>query len=129
VLEIVPAVVDQSTDVLLVPVTEAENCLVVPEVTVALFGFKLTLMFVLLDGLTVTVAEAFAVDEAALVAVTVKYDVAETVGAVSTPVLEIEPAVVDQVTAVFVVPLTTEVNCCEPPEVNVELVGEICTET
>ena len=123
-LEIVPAVVDHSTEVLLVPVTEAENCLVVPAVSVAVVGFKVTLMFVG-EGFTVTVAEAFAVDEAALVAVTVAYEVAETVGAVSTPVLEMEPAVVDQITAVFVVPLTVDVNCCEPPEVNVELVGEI----
>jgi hypothetical protein len=71
VLEIDPAVVDQTTEVLLVPVTAAENCCVLPAVRVALRGFTLTLIFVLLGGTTVTVAEALAVAEAALVAVTV----------------------------------------------------------
>ena len=72
VVEIDPDVVDQTTEVLLVPVTDAENCWVLPAVTIALRGFRLTLMFVLLlGGATVTVAEALAVAEAALVAVTV----------------------------------------------------------
>lgn len=71
VLEMVPAVVDQITEVLLVPVTDAENCCVLPAVKVALVGFTLTPMLVLVGGFTVTVAEAFAVLDAALVAVTV----------------------------------------------------------
>jgi hypothetical protein len=121
-----PAVVDHSTDVLLVPVTVAENCLVLPEATLVLAGFTLTLMLVGVDGgFTVTVAEALASMDAALVAVTVKEDVVETVGAVSKPVLEIEPAVLDQVTAVLVDPTTVAKNCCVPPDASVERVGEI----
>lgn len=43
--------------------------------------------------------------------------------------MEIVPFVVDQVTAVFVVPLTVAVNCWVPPEDTVALVGETETET
>lgn len=111
VLEIDPAVVDQTTDVLLVPLTVAANCCVPPEVRLALVGFKRTEMFGDAGGLTVTVADAFAVAQARLVAVTVTEEVAETVGAVSTPVLEIEPALVDQLTPVLVEPLTAAENC------------------
>jgi hypothetical protein len=71
VLEIDPALADQTTEVLLVPLTVAENCCVLPAVTVALVGFKLTLTFVDVGGVTVTVAEALESREAALVAVTV----------------------------------------------------------
>jgi hypothetical protein len=60
-LEMDPAVVDHNTDVLLVPVTVAENCLVLPDATLVLTGFTLTLMLVGVDGgFTVTVAEALA---------------------------------------------------------------------
>jgi len=71
VLEIDPALVTQTTDVLLVPVTVAANCCVEPAVSVALVGFKLTVMLVDAGGLTVTVAEAFESIEATLDAVTV----------------------------------------------------------
>ena len=71
VLEIEPALVDQTTDVLLVPLTVAANCCAPLEVKVALVGFKLTVILVEARGLTVTVAEAFASAEAVLVAVTV----------------------------------------------------------
>jgi hypothetical protein len=48
-----------------------------------------------------------------------------TVGALNNPLLEIEPAVVDQVTPLD--PLTVAENCCVPPDATVALVGEICT--
>lgn len=53
----------------------------------------------------------------------------ETVGAVKIPVLEIEPPVVDHVTAVLLDPLTVAENCFVPPEASVAVVGEICTLT
>jgi len=62
-------------------------------------------------GLTVTVAEAAAVDDAALLAVTVTDEADETLGAVSKPLLVIEPPVVVQVTPVLLEPLTEAVNC------------------
>ena len=71
VLEIDPALVAQTTEVLLVPLTVAANCCVVPAVSVALVGFKLTVMLVDAGGLTVTVAEAFESIAATLEAVTV----------------------------------------------------------
>ncbi len=71
VLVILPADVNQTTEVLLVPLTVAANCWVAPEVTVALVGFTLTVILVVVAGFTVTVAEAFEVAEATLVAVIV----------------------------------------------------------
>ena len=110
--EIAPAVVDHTTDVLLVPLTVAENCCVFPDTTVALSGFTLTLIFVgAVGGFTVTVADALASPDAPLLAVTVREEVAETVGAVNKPALEIEPAVVDHVTAVLLAPITVATNC------------------
>ncbi len=64
-----------------------------------------------------------------LVALTVTVVFEVTVGAVKSPEVEIDPALADQVTAVFVEPLTEAVNCCFPPEVTVALVGEIEIET
>jgi hypothetical protein len=46
-------------------------------------------------------------------------------GAVSRPVLEIDPALVDQVTAVLLEPVTAAVNCCVPPELTLVLLGEM----
>ena len=68
-------------------------------------------------------AEALASSSAALFAVMVTYDILETAGAVSTPVLEIEPALVDHSTAVLLVPLTLAENCCVPPDETVALKG------
>ncbi len=48
-----------------------------------------------------------------------------TLGAVKSPDVEIDPALVVQLTAVFVEPLTFAVNCWVPPEETVALVGEI----
>jgi len=124
VLEIEPALVDHTTAVLLVPLTLAENCCFPPDGTVALKGFTLTAIFCVLAAVTVTLAEALAVVNAALVAVTVTFDVVETIGAVSTPVLEMEPAVVAQMTDVLLDPITVATNCCVPPEASVELLGD-----
>lgn len=44
------------------------------------------------------------------------------------PEVETEPAVADQVTAVFELPVTVEVNCCVAPVERVALVGLIATE-
>jgi hypothetical protein len=46
------------------------------------------------------------------------------VGAVNIPELETEPAEADQVTAVFVEPVTVAVNCWEPPEETVAVSGD-----
>jgi hypothetical protein len=75
------------------------------------------------------VATAEALVLAWLVAFTVTLILEVQVGAVSTPELEIDPEEVDQVTAVFVVPLTLAVNCWVPPEETVAPAGEIATDT
>jgi len=80
-------------------------------------------------GFTVTVAEALWLVSTWLVAVTVTVVWAFTVGAVSNPELEIDPAVADQVTAVLVFPVTVAVNCCVPAEATVAAVGEMLTVT
>ena len=63
-----------------------------------------------------------------LVALTVTVVFEVTVGAVNSPDVEIDPALADHVTAVFVEPLTDAVNCWVPPEVTVVLEGEIATD-
>jgi len=52
-----------------------------------------------------------------------------TDGAVRRPEVEMDPAEVDQVTAVFDVPLTVALNCWVPLEETVALVGETATDT
>jgi hypothetical protein len=100
----------------------------VPEVcTTGLPGVTLTLIagggVVVAGGFTVTLAYAFESSKAALLAVIVTDVAVVTAGAVRRPVLEIEPALVDQRTDVLLVPLTVAANCCAPPEVKVALVG------
>ena len=51
----------------------------------------------------------------------------DTLGAVNKPVAEIVPALVDQVTAVFELPLMLAENCCCPWDDTVTLPGEIET--
>ena len=51
------------------------------------------------------------------------------VGAVYRPLLETVPLVADQVTAVFVLPVTVAVNCCVPPVCNEADVGLRLTTT
>jgi hypothetical protein len=58
------------------------------------------------------------------VAITVTLMLEVQVGALRTPELEIDPALVDQVTAVFVVPFTLAVNCLVPPDETVALLGD-----
>jgi hypothetical protein len=74
---------------------------------------------------TVTVALAYLVGSATLVAVTVVFAV--TVGALNNPLLLTAPAVADHVTAVLLVFVTWAENCWLPPEITVAVVGE--TET
>jgi hypothetical protein len=70
----------------------------------------------------VTCALADMLARAELVAVTVYVPL--VLGAVYNPLVEIVPPVVDQVTAVFVVPLIVTPNCCVPPVVRETEVGE-----
>ena len=65
---------------------------------------------------TLTFAEAFLVVSATLVEVTVNELAADTVGAVSTPVLDIDPAEVDHVTAVLLVPETVATKDWDAPD-------------
>jgi len=78
-------------------------------------------------GLTDTAADALWVGAATLVAVTVTVVAALTEGAVNNPVSDTVPALADQVTAVWLVPLTLALNCCEPREITLAPVGEIVT--
>lgn len=66
-------------------------------------------------GLTETLALAFFVESAVLVAVTVTLVVVETLGAVNIPPEEIEPALAFQLTDVLDVPWTLAANCCVLP--------------
>ncbi len=75
-------------------------------------------------GYTVTVAVAYRLGLAALVAVIVTEVLLVTLLAVKSPLLEILPALADQVTAVFAVPLTLAVKFCCPFEGIVVLLGE-----
>ena len=76
-------------------------------------------------GVTVTVAAAWELALATLVAVMVTEVVLVTLGAVKAPLLEIVPALADQVTAVSAVPLMRAVNCCCACDARVVLTGEI----
>lgn len=77
--------------------------------------------------MTVTVAVAFFVKSAALVAVTYVVFIVVTAGAVYSPEVVMVPVVVDHVTAVLVLPVTAAVNCWVFPENTVAVVGEIAT--
>ena len=80
-----------------------------------------------LAGIMLTVAEAVLLVSAWLVAVTVV--LANTVAAVKSPELEIEPALAVHVTAVLVEPVTVALNCWVPPETTVATLGETLTAT
>ena len=75
-------------------------------------------------GATEMDALAYFVESATLVAVTVTLVVAETVGAVKSPAVETDPALVDHETEVLVEPCTLAANCCVFPEVKLALEGE-----
>jgi hypothetical protein len=75
-------------------------------------------------GVTLTVAVACKMGLTALVAVIVTEVWLVTLLGLKTPLLEILPALADQVTAVFAVPLTLAVKSCCPFEGMVVLLGE-----
>src|ERR1700687_193577 len=76
-------------------------------------------------GFTAAVAAACELDLATLVAVMITEVFLVTLGAVKAPLLEMVPALADQVTAVSAVPLMLAVKCCCPFERMVVLLGEI----
>jgi hypothetical protein len=80
-------------------------------------------------GPTTTLALELFAGSTTLVAVTVKFVLLETLGAVNMPVLETVPDVADQVTAVLLVPCTRAVNCWLLPEVRLAAFGETDTDT
>lgn len=83
-------------------------------------------------GFTTTVAVAYFVVSAALVARTVKVCLTVTdAGAVYSPAVEIEPTAEerDHVTEVLEVPVTLAVNCCLAPGPSVTVAGETATVT
>jgi hypothetical protein len=75
-------------------------------------------------GATVTVALAFFVGSAALIADTVTFVLLVTVGAVNIPLVEMLPAVEVQLTLLLVDPLTVALNCWVPPDPRLVLIGE-----
>ena len=97
-----------------------------PDVRVVLVGETLTVITEP-AGFTETLALAFFVVFALLVAVIVTFVDVVTVGAVKRPLLETEPADADHVTAVLLVPCTLALNCCVFPEVTLALLGDIAT--
>jgi hypothetical protein len=100
--------------------------LVAPEFRLVLVG---EIVIVTAGGTTVTVALAFLVVSAALVTVTMTFVLLLTLGAVKRPELEMVPAVVVQVTALLLEPLTVAVNCKVAAELRLPLVGEIAIVT
>jgi hypothetical protein len=82
-----------------------------------------------LRGITSIAADAFFVSSAMLVAVTATLAVWLTDGAVNTPAFEMLPALTDQTTAVFEVPVTVASNCRDCPDGIIQLEGEIETFT
>lgn len=109
----------QVTDVFVLFVTVAENCLVRPVTMVAVFG--LTATVIAGGAVTVTVAAPVFVVSACEVAVTVTVPPVGTLdGAVYKPDALMVPMLAAlaevlltcHVTALFVVPVTVAVNCC-----------------
>lgn len=107
-----PPVADQVIPVLVVPLTVAVNCWVVPVCTDAESGLIATLI----TGdaaVTVMVAVPDFVVSATLVAM-IAY-VPALAGAVKSPEEEMVPPEADHATALLVVPLTVAENCWLPP--------------
>jgi len=69
------------------------------------------------------------VGSATLVATTIALVLVVTLGAVKTPVLEIEPLLADHVTDVFELLETVATNCCLPADTRVVALGETATLT
>ena len=107
-----PPVAVHVTAVFELPFTVAVNCCVVLVCRLAELGL------IVIDttggvAVAVTVAEAFFVVSAALVAVTV--NVPAVAGAVYNPLAVMVPPVAVHVTPAFELPVTVAVNCCVPP--------------
>ncbi len=113
---------DQATAVFVEPVTVAVNCWVPAEETVLEAG---EIEIDTAGAATVTLAETDLAVLTWLVAVTVTFILEAQVGAVNIPELEIEPPEADQVTAVFVEPVTVAVNCWVPAEETVAEAGDM----
>lgn len=123
-LEIDPAVTDQVNAVFVVPCTAATNCCDSSETRESEVGEIETET----DGRT-TVTNTLSVREvsAALFAVIVTNVLLVTFGAVNRPLFEIVPRLVDQFTAVLLVPCTVAVNCLVAPDKTLTSVGETAT--
>jgi len=93
------------------------------------FGSRATNEIVITRCVTVTLALADLVVSATLVAVTVTFVPAATPARERSPVAEILPADVDQVTAVLVVFMTVAVNCSLPADGTETDEGEMVTVT
>jgi len=106
-------VMDQVTEVFALPVTSAVNCAVFKALSAALGGLTPTLTPPPAGGVSVTLALANFVASATLVAVTViSSELLITAGAVYNPFTKLPiEGVIDQVTAVFALPVTVAENC------------------
>jgi hypothetical protein len=106
-------VMDQVTEVFALPVTSAVNCTFFKAVSAALRGLTPTLTPPPAGGTSVTAALEDLVESATLVAVTVIRSVPLiTEGAVYNPFTKVPiEGVMDQVTAVFALPVTVAENC------------------
>jgi hypothetical protein len=123
--EMVPALADQETAVLLVLLTAALNWSLPPAGTDGSSGEIWTV-----TGLTLVIVTgvlAWAVLAATLLAVIVIDPGLPVVGAVNKPVEEIVPALADQLTAVLLVLLTAALNWTLPPAATDGSKGEIWT--
>jgi hypothetical protein len=123
----------QCTDVLVLPVTVAENCSFSPQATWAVDGETETDT----DSMA-TVAEADCEGAAAEVALTVTCaGFGVTLGAVYNPEVEIDPQADPEqpvpatvhCTDVLVLPVTVAENCCFPPRLSRTVDGETETDT
>jgi hypothetical protein len=129
-IEPTAGLIDHVTAVFVVPETAAVNCCVCDGPRAAVVGETDTVTTV--GGTSVTVADALFAGSAWLVAVTVTVCcVVMLEGAVYSPVVLMEPTsgLIDQVTAVFVVPVTAAVNCCVCDGPRLTVVGETDTVT
>jgi hypothetical protein len=93
------------------------------------FGSRATNEIVITRCVTLTLALAYLVVSATLVAVTVRFVPSETPARERSPVVVMLPADVDQVTPVFVVFVTVAVNCSVPPDGTETDEGETLTVT
>lgn len=93
------------------------------------FGSRATNEIVITRCVTVTLALAYLVVSATLVAVTVRLVPSATPARERSPVVEMLPADADQVTAVFVVFKTVAMNCSVPADGTETDEGEMVTVT